>query len=143
MEVLIVTPMGRELAERIAAQDGVELTYLPELLPTARWSGDTVGEGGVALEDPRWAEALERAEVAFGIPGNSGDGLVDLVRRARGSSGCRPATPAPASSSARRWSAPPTTPAASRSRARPASTPARWRSSRCSACSPSPSAFRP
>ncbi len=82
MEVLIVTPMGRELAERIAAQDGVELTYLPELLPTARWSGDTVGEGGAALEDQRWAEALERAEVAFGIPGSSGEGLVDLVRRA-------------------------------------------------------------
>jgi phosphoglycerate dehydrogenase-like enzyme len=82
VEVLIVTPMRPELAERIAAQDGVVLTYRPELLPTARWSGDTVGEGGVALDDPRWADALERAEVAFGIPGNSGDGLVDLVRRA-------------------------------------------------------------
>ena len=82
MEVLIVTPMRPELAERIAAQNGVELTYLPELLPTARWSSDTVGEGGVALDDPSWAGALERAEVAFGIPGNSGEGLVDLVRRA-------------------------------------------------------------
>ncbi|MEA2134565.1 MAG: hypothetical protein QOC68_2474 [Solirubrobacteraceae bacterium] len=82
MEVLIVTPMRREQAERIAAQDGVELTFLPELLPVARWSGDTVGEGGVPLADPRWTEALERAEVAFGIPGNSGDGLLDLVRRA-------------------------------------------------------------
>jgi phosphoglycerate dehydrogenase-like enzyme len=82
MEVVIVTPMRPELAERIAAQEGVELTYRPELLPAARWSGDTVGEGGVALDDPRWAEALERAEVAFGIPGNSGEGLIDLVRRA-------------------------------------------------------------
>ena len=75
--------MRREHAERIAAADErIELTYLPDLLPTARWSGDTVGEGGVALDDPRWTHALERAEVVFGIPGNSGEGLVDLVRRA-------------------------------------------------------------
>lgn len=82
MEVLIATPMRREDAERIAAEDGVELTYLPELLPTARWVGDNVGEGGVALDDPRWKHALESAEVVFGIPGGSGDGLVDLARRA-------------------------------------------------------------
>jgi phosphoglycerate dehydrogenase-like enzyme len=83
VEVVIVTPMGPELAERVAAADErIALTYLPELLPVARWSGDTVGEGGVALDDPRWKHALERAEVAFGIPGNAGAGLVDLVRRA-------------------------------------------------------------
>jgi phosphoglycerate dehydrogenase-like enzyme len=83
VEVVIVTPMKREDAERIAASDErIELTYLPDLLPTARWTGDTKGEGGVALDDPRWKDALDRAEVAFGIPGNSGDGLIDLVRRA-------------------------------------------------------------
>ena len=83
MEVVIATPMRPEHAERIAAADDrVELAYLPDLLPTARWSGDTTGEGGVALGDPRWKHALESAEVAFGIPGNSGEGLVDLVRRA-------------------------------------------------------------
>jgi phosphoglycerate dehydrogenase-like enzyme len=81
VEVVIVTPMRPELAERIAALDGVELTYLPELLPAARWSGDAVGEGGVPFDDPRWADALERAEVAFGIPGNAGEGLIELVRR--------------------------------------------------------------
>jgi phosphoglycerate dehydrogenase-like enzyme len=82
VEVVIVTPMRQEHAEQIAAVDGVELTYLPDLLPTARWIGDTTGEGGVALDDPRWKHALESAEVAFGIPGNSGDGLIDLARRA-------------------------------------------------------------
>jgi phosphoglycerate dehydrogenase-like enzyme len=82
VEVVIVTPLRPELAERIAAQEGVELSYLPDLLPTARWSNDGGGEGGVAFDDPRWAEALARAEVAFGIPEGSGDGLVDLVRRA-------------------------------------------------------------
>jgi phosphoglycerate dehydrogenase-like enzyme len=82
VEVVIATPMHPEDAERIGAEDGVDLTYLPDLLPTARWSGDTVGEGGVPLDDPRWKPALERAEVVFGIPGSSGEGLVDLVRRA-------------------------------------------------------------
>ena len=82
MEVVIATPMQPEDAKRIAAEDGVELTYLPELLPTRRWSGDIDGEGGVPLEDPRWTPALERAEVVFGIPSSSGQGLVDLVRRA-------------------------------------------------------------
>ena len=82
MEVVIATPMQPEDAERIAAEDGVELTYLPELLPTARWSSDANGEGGVPLADPRWRDALERAEVVFGIPGSTGEGLVDLVRRA-------------------------------------------------------------
>jgi phosphoglycerate dehydrogenase-like enzyme len=83
VDVVIVSPMRPEHAERIAASDErIELTYLPDLLPTARWNGDTNGEGGVALDDPRWKHALEGAEVAFGIPGNSGEGLIDLVRRA-------------------------------------------------------------
>jgi phosphoglycerate dehydrogenase-like enzyme len=83
VEVVIVSPMRREHAQQIAAADDrVEVTYLPDLLPTARWRGDTNGEGGVPLDDPRWKHALEGAEVAFGIPGNSGEGLVDLIRRA-------------------------------------------------------------
>jgi phosphoglycerate dehydrogenase-like enzyme len=82
VEVLIATPMLPEDAERIAAEDGVELTYLPELLPARQWAGDINGEGGVPLDDPRWKHALESAEVVFGIPGSTGEGLVDLVRRA-------------------------------------------------------------
>ena len=58
------------------------LTYLPELLPTERWSNDGSGEGGVAFDDPRWSEALERAEVVWGIPDGTGEGLADLLRRA-------------------------------------------------------------
>ena len=53
MEVLIATPMLPEDAERIAAEDGVELTYLPELLPARQWAGDINGVGGVPLDDPR------------------------------------------------------------------------------------------
>ena len=36
MEVLIASPMTPEDAERIAAEEGVELTYRPELLPTRK-----------------------------------------------------------------------------------------------------------
>jgi phosphoglycerate dehydrogenase-like enzyme len=82
VEVVIATPMRPQDAERIAAEEGVELTYLSELLPISRWSGDTVGEGGVPLDDARWKHALEGADVVFGIPGGSAEGLVDLVRRA-------------------------------------------------------------
>jgi phosphoglycerate dehydrogenase-like enzyme len=83
MEVVIATPMVPEDAERIAASDErIELTYRPELLPTRRWVGDTTGEGGVALDDPRWEEPLARAEVLFGIPGGTPEGLLEAIRRA-------------------------------------------------------------
>jgi phosphoglycerate dehydrogenase-like enzyme len=82
MEVVIASPMTPEDAERVAAVEGVELAYRPELLPTRKWVGDINGEGGVPLDDERWKDALERAEVVFGIPGSSAENLVDLVRRA-------------------------------------------------------------
>ena len=82
MEVVIASPMTPEDAERVAAVEGIELTYRPELLPTRKWVGDINGEGGVPLDDERWKDALERAEVVFGIPGSSAENLVDLVRRA-------------------------------------------------------------
>src|SRR3954468_24682776 len=74
--------MTPEDAERVAAVEGIELTYRPELLPTRKWVGDINGEGGVPLDDERWRDAVERAEVVFGIPGSSAENLVDLVRRA-------------------------------------------------------------
>jgi phosphoglycerate dehydrogenase-like enzyme len=80
---VIVSPLGPELARRIEEADPrVQLTYLPELLPRARWRGDVVGEGGVALDDLRWKEPLQRAEVLFGIPGGTPEGLLGAVRRA-------------------------------------------------------------
>ena len=82
MEVVITSPLGQELADQIARTDArIELTFLPELLPQARWIGDFEGEGGVPLSDPRWAHALERAEVAFGIFGDSAGGLVEMLQR--------------------------------------------------------------
>jgi phosphoglycerate dehydrogenase-like enzyme len=82
VEVVIVTPIRPEQAERIGAAEGVELTYLPELLPTERWSNDGSGEGGVGFDDPRWSDALSRAEAVWGIPDGTGEGLADLLRRA-------------------------------------------------------------
>ena len=103
VEVLIATPMPPEDAERIAAEEGVELTYLPELLPTAALESATPdGEGGVAARRPALeADALERAEVVFGHPRQLRRGAGrPRPARAAPRSGCRPATPAPASSSA-------------------------------------------
>ena len=103
VEVVIVTPIQPEQAERIAAEEGVELTYLPELLPTERWSNDGSGEGGVALRRPALGRAARARRGRLGHPGGHGRGPRRPRRGGRrGSSGSRPATPAPASSSARR-----------------------------------------
>ena len=83
MNVLIASPLGPRLAQRIAeTDDRIELTYLPDLIPRARWRGDDVGEDGAPPEDPRWEAPLQRAEVLFGIPGGSPEGLLDAARRA-------------------------------------------------------------
>ena len=58
MDVLIASPMTPEDAERVAAVEGIELTYRPELLPTRKWVGDINGEGGVPLDDERWEDAV-------------------------------------------------------------------------------------
>ncbi|MGZ8647705.1 MAG: D-2-hydroxyacid dehydrogenase [Solirubrobacteraceae bacterium] len=85
MDVLISSSLWtEELAQRIAQADSrVELLYQPELLAPARWNGDIAGDPGFRRDDEgesRWQELLERAEVLFGIPRGSADGLVEAVR---------------------------------------------------------------
>jgi phosphoglycerate dehydrogenase-like enzyme len=85
MDVLIASPLWTEaLARRIAEADPrVELIYDPELLAPARWNGDIAGDPGFRRDgerERRWQELLGRAEVLFGIPGGSADGLVEAVR---------------------------------------------------------------
>jgi phosphoglycerate dehydrogenase-like enzyme len=81
--VLIASPLEPELAARIqAADDRAEVGYEPDLLPPARYPGDHRGDPGFR-RDPggqaRWQALLDRAEVLFGIPGDSADGLVEVV----------------------------------------------------------------
>lgn len=77
--VLIASPLGEESAERIARQDDrIELLYDPAIVPAARFMGDIAGR--FAPDPARWRELLERAEVIFGIPGSSPQGLIDAIR---------------------------------------------------------------
>jgi phosphoglycerate dehydrogenase-like enzyme len=79
--VLIASPLDDELASRIAQVDErVELLYDPAVVPASQFMGDIAGE--FAPEPARWADLLGRAEVLFGIPGSSADGLIDAVRGA-------------------------------------------------------------
>jgi phosphoglycerate dehydrogenase-like enzyme len=81
--VLIATPLERELAERIAAADPrVELLFDPALLPPARYPGDHGGDPAFRRDadgEARWRAMLDRAEVLFGIPGDSADALAELL----------------------------------------------------------------
>jgi phosphoglycerate dehydrogenase-like enzyme len=83
--VLIASPLEEELANRVAALDpAVELLYEPELLPAARWVGDITGEESFRRDqeqEGRFGELLARADVLYGIPGKSGEGLVEALRR--------------------------------------------------------------
>jgi phosphoglycerate dehydrogenase-like enzyme len=81
--VLIASPLEPELAARIeAADDRAEVSFEPDLLPPARYPGDHGGDPGFRRDpggEARWLGLLERAEVLFGIPGDSAEGLVEVV----------------------------------------------------------------
>jgi phosphoglycerate dehydrogenase-like enzyme len=82
--VAIATPLEPELVERIATVDKrVEVLYEPDLLPRTRYPGDHRGVAITRYRDAqgRWDELLASAEVLFGLPGDSADGLRDVVRR--------------------------------------------------------------
>lgn len=84
VRVMIATPLEQELVERIAATDPrVEVLHDPSLLPPTRYPCDHGGDPGFrrdAAGERRWGELLARAEVLFGIPGDSPQGLAAAVR---------------------------------------------------------------
>jgi glyoxylate/hydroxypyruvate reductase A len=64
----------------------VELLYEPELLPPPRFPSDHRGSAEFVRSPPeeeRWQELLGRAEILFGIPGDSPEGLAAIVRSSR------------------------------------------------------------
>lgn len=83
--VTIAVPLEQELAEAIAAADSrVKLIHRPELLPPTRYPGDHRGADDYlrsAADQRRFNEMIEEAEVLFGIPGDSSEGLADAVQR--------------------------------------------------------------
>lgn len=77
--VLIASPLDTQLASRIAgADERIELLYDPAVVPASRYMGDIAGD--FAPDPARWAELLGGAEVLFGIPASSPQGLVDALR---------------------------------------------------------------
>jgi phosphoglycerate dehydrogenase-like enzyme len=83
VRVMIATPLEQALAERVAAADPrVELLFDPTLLPPARYPGDHAGDPAFRRDpdgEARWRAMLDRAEVLFGIPGDSGEALAELL----------------------------------------------------------------
>ncbi len=86
MRITIATPVEPELVERIRAVDPRnEVLYEPALLPPPRYPSDHRGEAGFTREpaaQARWEELIARADVLYGIPGDTAAGLADAVRRA-------------------------------------------------------------
>jgi phosphoglycerate dehydrogenase-like enzyme len=85
LAVLIASPLPTELAAPLAGLDGIELIHDPDVLPPQRWTGDIGGDPDFTRSADgaaRWTALLERADVLFGIPRNSGAGLVEALRAA-------------------------------------------------------------
>jgi phosphoglycerate dehydrogenase-like enzyme len=83
-QVMIATPLEAELAARIQeAESRAEVLYEPDLLPPARYPADHRGDPAFrrgADAEARWRDLLGRAEVLFGIPDDSAEGLAEAVR---------------------------------------------------------------
>jgi phosphoglycerate dehydrogenase-like enzyme len=82
-QVLIASPLEAELAVRIQAADPrAEVLFEPDLLPPARYPGDHRGDPSFARDaegEARWRALLDRAEVLFGVPEDSTEGLAEVV----------------------------------------------------------------
>jgi phosphoglycerate dehydrogenase-like enzyme len=82
-QVLIASPLEAELAARIQDADPrAEVLFEPDLLPPARYPGDHLGDPSFARDaegEARWRALLDRAEVLFGVPGDSTEGLAEAV----------------------------------------------------------------
>jgi phosphoglycerate dehydrogenase-like enzyme len=82
-QVLIASPLEAELVARIqAAEPRAEVRFEPDLLPPARYPADHRGDPAFrrdAEAEARWRALLDRAEVLFGIPGDSAAGLAEVA----------------------------------------------------------------
>jgi phosphoglycerate dehydrogenase-like enzyme len=83
VRVLIASPLEAELAARVQAADPrAEVLFEPDLLPPARYPADHRGDPAFRRDpggEARWRAQLDRAEVLFGVPGDSAEGLAEAV----------------------------------------------------------------
>jgi phosphoglycerate dehydrogenase-like enzyme len=82
-QVMIASPLEAELVARIrAAEPRAEVLFEPDLLPPARYPADHRGDPAFrrdAETEARWRALLDRAEVLFGIPDDTAEGLAAAV----------------------------------------------------------------
>jgi phosphoglycerate dehydrogenase-like enzyme len=82
-QVLIASPLEAELVARIqAAEPRAEVRFEPDLLPPARYPADHRGDPAfrrAAEAEARWRALLGRAEVLFGVPSDTAEGLAETV----------------------------------------------------------------
>jgi phosphoglycerate dehydrogenase-like enzyme len=82
-QVVIASPLEAELVARIqAGEPRADVLFEPDLLPPARYPGDHRGDPAFrrdAAAEARWRALLDRAEVLFGIPGDTAQGLAAAV----------------------------------------------------------------
>ncbi|MGI8491738.1 MAG: D-2-hydroxyacid dehydrogenase [Acidimicrobiales bacterium] len=86
--VAITTPLEAELVARIAAvDDRLDVRYHPDQLPPLRFACDHRGVESFRRtpeQEAEWRAMLSDAEVLFGIPGDSPEGLAEAVRSISG-----------------------------------------------------------
>jgi phosphoglycerate dehydrogenase-like enzyme len=86
--ILIATPLEDALVERIArAAPDAEILFDATLLPPPRYPSDHRGRLDFerdAAQEARFATMLARAEVLYGIPGDTAAELADAIRRGPG-----------------------------------------------------------
>jgi glyoxylate/hydroxypyruvate reductase len=84
VRIVIATPLGEQLVAPIAtASEGVSVAYEPDLLAAPRYPGDHRGIAGFRRgpdAERRWKALLTGADVLLGIPGDSPEGLAEVVR---------------------------------------------------------------
>lgn len=84
MTVVIAVPLEPQLVEAIREVDSrLKVLYEPDLLPPVRYPNDHRGIDGFERDpesERRWQTMLYAGEVLFGIPGDSPEGLADMVR---------------------------------------------------------------
>jgi phosphoglycerate dehydrogenase-like enzyme len=82
--VAVATPIEAELVAAIeAVDDQLDVRYEPDLLPPRRFPCDHRGVDDFRRnmeQEASWRRMLASAEVVFGVPGESPQGLGDLVR---------------------------------------------------------------
>ncbi len=86
--VMIASPLESELVARIESADSrLDVRFDPDLLPPLRFPCDHRGVESfrrTADQEARWHAMLEAADVMFGVPKDSAEGLADAVRTNRG-----------------------------------------------------------